>query len=207
MIELTVRDTSRGERLDRYLARELPQFSRVQLQRSIRSGLVRVNGEAVRPRDAVRSGDRIAIADPPVTKAAEEAENIPLKVLFEDDDLLVINKPAGLVVHPAAGNPDRTLVNALLAHCGDSLRGIGGVMRPGIVHRIDKDTSGLIVAAKTEAAHASLGVLSAVVRVANRSNPLASLSARCCNDADPPLVWQHARRRTREPKNRAQAKE
>jgi 23S rRNA pseudouridine1911/1915/1917 synthase len=155
MIELTVPNEQTGERLDRYLARALPQFSRARLQALIRAGDVRLRGEPARPRELVRSGDVVRLVEPVIQKTEEEAEEIPLEILFEDDDLLVLNKPPGLVVHPGAGNQTHTLVNALLHHC-TTLSGIGGQQRPGIVHRLDKETSGCLVVAKNDAAHHSL---------------------------------------------------
>jgi 23S rRNA pseudouridine1911/1915/1917 synthase len=147
-----------GERLDQFLAaRELP-FSRSQLKRRIDEGEVTVNGEAVKPSRKLRAGDEIAFAPPPPAPVELVAEAIPLRVLFEDAHLIVVDKPAGMVVHPAAGNPRGTLVNALLAHCSD-LAGIGGELRPGIVHRLDKDTSGVLVATKDDATHAGLAAL------------------------------------------------
>ena len=146
-----------GQRLDRVLAAQLPQFSRARLQGLIKAGVVRV-GAAVVSDGArkVREGEVLAVVVPEAVAAEPVGEVIPLTIVFEDAHLLVIDKPAGLVVHPGSGNPTGTLVNALIAHCGDSLSGIGGVKRPGIVHRLDKDTSGLLVVAKTDAAHASL---------------------------------------------------
>jgi 23S rRNA pseudouridine1911/1915/1917 synthase len=148
-------------RLDRALA-AAPAVAEARLSRSrikalILDGRVSLGGRTISdPSHGVKPGQRFAIIVPESRPAIPEAQAIDLDVRFEDDDLIVFDKPAGMVVHPGAGNPDRTLVNALIAHCGDSLRGIGGVRRPGIVHRLDKDTSGLMVAAKTEAAHASL---------------------------------------------------
>jgi 23S rRNA pseudouridine1911/1915/1917 synthase len=153
--ELQVPSIGRGMRLDRFLADELPHFSRSRLQALIREGHVTLNEKKARPRETLRTGDRIRLVEPPPEKIATEPENIPLDVLFEDDDLLVINKPAGMVVHPGAANTSRTLVNALLAHCR-TLSGIGGKERPGIVHRLDKETSGCLVVAKNDAAHHSL---------------------------------------------------
>ena len=144
-------------RLDQFLARELPQFSRSRLQQLIRDGFVRLNGQATRPRDFVRAGDAIEVVEPPLQKTENRPEKIPLDVLFEDEDLIVVNKPAGLVVHPGAGHREHTLVNALLHHCS-TLSGIGGEERPGIVHRLDKDTSGCIVVAKTDGAHRALSI-------------------------------------------------
>ena len=142
-------------RLDRFLADELPQFSRSRLQSLIHDGHIVLNGKATRPRTILREGDRIHLSEPPPEKIETEPEEIPLEVLFEDADLLVINKPAGMVVHPGAGNARHTLVNALLAHCR-TLSGIGGKERPGIVHRLDKETSGCLVVAKNDATHQNL---------------------------------------------------
>jgi len=147
-----------GERLDQFLAsRELP-FSRSQLKRRIDEGEVTVNGEAAKPSRKLRAGDQVAFAPPPAVPVELAAEAIPLTVLFEDEHLIVVDKPAGMVVHPAAGNPSGTLVNALLAHCRD-LAGIGGELRPGIVHRLDKDTSGVLVASKDDVTHVALSAL------------------------------------------------
>jgi 23S rRNA pseudouridine1911/1915/1917 synthase len=155
MIELTVPNEQAGERLDRYLARALPQFSRSRLQALIRAGEVRLQGQPTRPRELIRTGDVVSLVEPVVQEIEDKAEEIPLEILFEDDDLLVLNKPPGLVVHPGAGNQTHTLVNALLHHC-TSLSGIGGKQRPGIVHRLDKETSGCLVVAKNDSAHQSL---------------------------------------------------
>ena len=146
-------------RLDRLLAAALPQQSRTRLKALIAGGQVLSGGLALRdPAAKVKAGVEIEVMVPALAVAADlRAQDIPLSIVYEDAHVIVIDKPAGLVVHPAAGNPDGTLVNALLAHCGASLKGIGGEARPGIVHRIDKDTSGLIVAAKSELAHRSLG--------------------------------------------------
>ena len=145
------------ERLDRLLAAIWPDLSRSRLQALIREGRVTIGGGAVSHPSAKPSGPaEIRLDEPPPAEAAPRPEAIPLAVVFEDDDLIVIDKPAGLVVHPGAGNETGTLVNALLAHCGASLSGIGGVARPGIVHRLDKDTSGLLVVAKNDLAHHSL---------------------------------------------------
>ena len=147
-----------GWRLDRALAAAVPTLSRERLKALIRSGaLAPRNGPPVRdPAAKVRGNEVLELTVPEPEPAHNEAQDIPLKILFEDEHLLVLDKAAGLVVHPAAGNRDLTLVNALLHHCGDSLSGIGGVARPGIVHRIDKDTSGLLVVAKTDVAHEGL---------------------------------------------------
>lgn len=146
-----------GERLDRYLATTLADLSRVRVQAMIRDGLVRIGGLCVRdPGARLKGADDVLVTLRRATPAEPAGEAIALAVVYEDDDLIVIDKPPGLVVHPAAGHATGTLVNALISHCGDSLSGIGGVKRPGIVHRLDKDTSGLMVAAKTDAAHQGL---------------------------------------------------
>ena len=143
-----------GLRLDRFLTDALKDMSRVRVKALIDGGYVRGNDKILNnPSAKVQSGVSYAVDVPPPAAAEPEAQAIPLDVVFEDRHLIVINKPCGMVVHPAAGNPDGTLVNALLAHCGSSLSGIGGVSRPGIVHRLDKDTSGLMVVAKTDQAH------------------------------------------------------
>jgi len=149
--------TEPGARLDRLLADALPQFSRSRIKVLIQTGHVAAGGATItEPSYRVKLGQNFAIFVPHATPAIPEGEAIALEVVYEDEHLLVIEKPAGLVVHPAAGNQTGTLVNALIAHCGNSLSGIGGVRRPGIVHRLDKDTSGLMVVAKTDGAHASL---------------------------------------------------
>jgi 23S rRNA pseudouridine1911/1915/1917 synthase len=146
-----------GERLDRVLARHLAELSRSRLKTLIEAGTVAVDGHTIRdPSHRVNSGAAIKVDVPPPRPARPEPEPIALKIIYEDDDMIVIDKPAGLVVHPAAGNWTGTLVNALIAHCGDSLSGIGGERRPGIVHRLDKDTTGLMVVAKNDRAHAAL---------------------------------------------------
>jgi len=145
-----------GSRLDRALAARMPEHSRSFIARLIEEGRVTLNGRpAPRPSIRVAEGHRAEIDIPPPTPATAQSQEMPLSILFEDDDLVVINKPAGLVVHPAAGHADRTLVNALLFHVHD-LSGIGGELRPGIVHRLDKDTSGVMVIAKNDAAHRKL---------------------------------------------------
>lgn len=164
---LVVAPEHAGERLDRYLAERLAPaidgLSRSRLKALIEAGHVTLaaaqgsDPQPVRePSRKVKPGDTIALVLPEATPAEPLPQDIALAVLYEDDDLLVLDKPAGLVVHPAPGNPDHTLVNALLAHCGDSLSGIGGVKRPGIVHRLDKDTSGVMVVAKNDATHQAL---------------------------------------------------
>jgi len=146
-----------GCRLDVFFAKAVPNLSRSRIKRLIQAGKVRAEGVTVTaPSHKVKAGQILSVIVPESAEAVPAAQSLPLEILYEDEHLIVIDKPAGLVVHPAAGNPDRTLVNALLAHCGESLSGIGGVKRPGIVHRLDKDTSGLMVVAKTDAAHAGL---------------------------------------------------
>jgi 23S rRNA pseudouridine1911/1915/1917 synthase len=147
-----------GQRLDRFLANAIGTISRARVKTLIEAGRVSRNGDTRRePAETVQAGAGYTIDIPPPIAAMPAPQDIPLAILYEDADLLVLDKPAGLVVHPAPGNPDGTLVNALLAHCGDSLTGIGGERRPGIVHRLDKDTSGVMVVAKTAEAMAVLG--------------------------------------------------
>ena len=155
--QIAVDKAEAGLRLDRLLAARLPELSRSRLKKLIEAERLSAGGQTiVEPSYRVKPGQRLILAVPAAAPARPQAQAIPLEVLYEDADLIVIDKPPGLVVHPAPGNPDRTLVNALLAHCGEALTGIGGERRPGIVHRLDKDTSGVMVAAKTQAAHAGL---------------------------------------------------
>jgi 23S rRNA pseudouridine1911/1915/1917 synthase len=153
--QFTVTSMDGRLRLDRFLVRHAPEFSRARIQSFIRNGLVKLNEAAPRPSDTVRIGDRVVLIEPPVKSLDLQAEAIALSVLFEDGDLVVINKPAGISVHPGAGRNSGTLVNALLAHCRN-LSGIGGKQRPGIVHRLDKGTSGCLLVAKNDAAHLDL---------------------------------------------------
>jgi 23S rRNA pseudouridine1911/1915/1917 synthase len=156
-IEVRLEPAHSGWRLDRALAAAVPTLSRERLKALIRSGGLTAGDSAVRdPATKVRGDERFRLEIPEPEPAHNVPQDIPLTIVFEDEHLLVVDKPAGLVVHPAAGNRDGTLVNALLHHCGGSLSGIGGVARPGIVHRIDKDTSGLLVVAKTDVAHEGL---------------------------------------------------
>ena len=162
-VTVTIGPEAAGERLDRALAAALALQrpddppSRSRIKALIAAGAVTENGATISdPSRRVKSGQALTIAFPPATPAEVVAQRLPLDIVYEDEHLIVVDKPPGLVVHPAPGNPDRTLVNALLAHCGASLSGIGGVARPGIVHRLDKDTSGLLVVAKTDAAHHGL---------------------------------------------------
>jgi 23S rRNA pseudouridine1911/1915/1917 synthase len=156
-VTVAVAGEEAGGRLDRVLAARIPALSRTRLKALILGGEVTIDGGTIRdPGHHVKSGNSITVTLPVPAPAEPQAENIPLTIIYEDDELIVIDKPKGLVVHPAAGHWTGTLVNALIAHCGDSLSGIGGVKRPGIVHRLDKDTTGLMVVAKTDRAHQSL---------------------------------------------------
>lgn len=156
MTEINLQVEEQGERIDRYLSQQLPDLSRSRIQQLIEQGQVQVNDKLCTSKKAtVQSGDRISITIPEAKPLDLQPEAIPLDVLYEDDSVIIINKPAGLVVHPAAGHESGTLVNALLAHCSN-LAGIGGVQRPGIVHRLDKDTTGAIAIAKTDQAHQHL---------------------------------------------------
>jgi 23S rRNA pseudouridine1911/1915/1917 synthase len=156
-VELIVANADAGSRLDSYLAGAVADLSRSRAKALILEGHISVGGATiVEPKRPVKSGDILTVNLPPPEAAIPAPEKIPLSVIYEDDHLIVIDKPTGLVVHPAAGNHSGTLVNALLAHCGDNLSGIGGVARPGIVHRLDKDTTGLMVVAKSDRAHRSL---------------------------------------------------
>lgn len=154
-IELTAPDEARGVRLDQFLAAEIPTLTRSRIQRLIEAGNITLNATPTKASAKLRGGETIVVDEPPAVPTETLPEAIALEVLGEDDDIIVINKPPGLVVHPAAGNWEGTLVNALLHHC-KNLSGIGGEQRPGIVHRLDKETSGCIVAAKNDAAHQGL---------------------------------------------------
>ena len=171
--QFSVDEADGGQRLDKVLSLHLSDFSRTRLKDLALAGAVTVNGVlAVDPSRKLQAGDQVSLQLPEPGEAGPAAQPIPLCVVHEDEHLIVIDKPAGLVVHPAAGHQDGTLVNALLAHCGDSLSGIGGIRRPGIVHRLDKDTSGLLVVAKTDRAHRRL---SAQFADHGRSGPLVRL--------------------------------
>ena len=156
-LTFTIEEKDQGRRLDAVLADLLEEFSRSHVQKLIDGGQVQVEGvpETVKKRK-LKAGELVAVTIDPPAELDVLPQNIPLDIVYEDSDLLVIDKPAGLVVHPGAGNPDGTLVNGILYHCGDSLSSINGVIRPGIVHRIDKDTSGLLMVAKNDKAHQSL---------------------------------------------------
>ncbi|NLA59050.1 MAG: RluA family pseudouridine synthase [Firmicutes bacterium] len=155
VLELTVGEDEAGNRLDRYLTEKVQGRSRSYLRKLIDEGLVLVNGRLVKAGYSITAGDRVRVEIPPPQPLEILPESLPLDILYEDQDIIVINKPPGMVVHPAAGNYQGTLVNALLAHCRD-LSGIGGKLRPGIVHRLDRDTSGVLVAVKNDHAHKSL---------------------------------------------------
>lgn len=152
---LTATAADSGKRLDQFAAQS-GDLTRSAVTKLIENGSVTVNGRPISKNYKLREGDRVEIVLPAPAPCEAIPQNIPLDIVYEDDDLIVVNKPVGMVVHPAAGNPDGTLVNALLYHCGSSLSGIGGVIRPGIVHRIDKDTSGLLVVAKNDETHLAL---------------------------------------------------
>lgn len=154
-IQLTIPPEADGSRADRFLAETLV-VTRSAVQKWLDGGHVVLNGRALAKSARLCAGDCVTVTPPEPQPCTAEPQDIPLDVVYEDDDLLVVNKPKGMVVHPAAGNPDGTLVNALLAHCPQGLSGINGVLRPGIVHRIDKDTSGLLIVAKNDAAHQGL---------------------------------------------------
>src|SRR6266478_851232 len=162
---LTIEKTLPSERLDTYLRGKFPTVSRGAIQRLIDEGHIRVNGRTVKPTHTPRAGEQVEVHWPEAKVALAQAGDIALDVLYEDDSLLVLNKPPGLVVHPAAGNEEHTLVNALLHHCAGQLSGIGGVARPGIVHRLDKETSGCMVVAKSDETHVALSAQFASRRV------------------------------------------
>ena len=162
-------DSDEKSRLDSYLAQQRTDMSRSHIQKEIKSGRITVNGKPVKPGYELRPGDTVLL--PEMTEPEEtalSAEDIPLDVVYEDEDVIVVNKPKGMVVHPAAGHADGTLVNALLHHCKDSLSGINGELRPGIVHRIDRDTTGLLVACKNDSAHTALAAQLAVHSITRR---------------------------------------
>lgn len=156
IVNLTVDGENSDLRLDKYLVSQLEDFTRSAVSKLIEGGQVKVNDKTASKNYKCKAGDRVEIEIPDPVELDVTAENIPLDIVYEDSDLLVVNKPKGMVVHPAAGNCSGTLVNALLYHCKDSLSGINGVIRPGIVHRIDKDTSGLLIVAKNDTAHLDL---------------------------------------------------
>lgn len=153
LLEYTVDNTAVGERIDKFLTIRNTEFTRSEIQKWIDDGNVTVNEKTAAKNYKLRIGDHVVLCVPDAVLPEAKPENIPLEIAYEDDDLLVVNKPKGMVVHPAVGNYNGTLVNALLYYCGNSLSGINGVLRPGIVHRIDKDTSGLLIVAKNDFAH------------------------------------------------------
>ena len=155
-LKLTATPPDAGKRLDAWLAETLEATTRSAAAKLIEGGSVLVEGKAVPKNYKLRCGEKVEVQLPEAAEIDLVAQDIPLDIVYEDEDVIVVNKPKGLVVHPAPGHPDGTLVNALMFHCGDSLSGIGGEKRPGIVHRIDRDTSGLIIAAKNDAAHVGL---------------------------------------------------
>ena len=161
-LEFTAAPADAGQRLDRWLAGQAGAPSRSALQGLMEAGFVRRNGAPANKKDKLAAGDRITLTLPDPQPIEAQPQNIPLDIVYEDDHLLVVNKPKGMVVHPAPGNPDGTLVNALLYHCRGQLSGVGGAIRPGIVHRIDKDTSGLLVVAKDDLTHQGLSEQMAV---------------------------------------------
>ena len=176
-----------GERADAFLARSVPDLTRSAAQRLLEEGAVTVNGSAVKKNYKTTPGDQVVFTLPDPEPIDVQPQNIPLDVVFEDDDVIVVNKPVGLVVHPAPGHPDGTLVNALLYHCGSSLSGINGAIRPGIVHRIDRDTSGLIIAAKNDRAHLALA---AQLQDHSLARPGGAVSPRPPAEICPPIHGQ-----------------
>ncbi len=149
-------DTMENQRIDKVLGLALPSLSRSYIQTLLKEGLAAVNGTTVKPNYRVKCGDDVRLELPPATEPDILPEEMPLDILYEDEDVLVVNKPKGMVVHPAAGHPTGTLVNGIMAHCKGNLSGINGIMRPGIVHRIDKDTTGSVIICKNDAAHSHI---------------------------------------------------
>ena len=196
-IDVRLEPAFAGWRLDRALAAAIPTLSRERLKTLIRTGAVEAQGSALRdPATRVKGDEGLRVTVPEPRPAHNEPQAIPLTIAFEDEHLLVVDKAAGLVVHPAAGNFDGTLVNALLHHCGGSLSGIGGVARPGIVHRIDKDTSGLLVVAKTDVAHEGLAKQFAAHSVDRRYLAIVSgMPAIAQGSVDAPLARSAANRK------------
>lgn len=155
-MNVTLSVETAGQRADQFLAARLDGLTRSAAQKLLEEGHVLCQGRPLKKNDRLKPGDQVAVCIPDPTPVELLPQDIPLEVVYEDEDVIVVNKPVGMVVHPAPGHPDGTLVNALLYHCGNSLSGINGALRPGIVHRIDRDTSGLIIAAKNDAAHLAL---------------------------------------------------
>lgn len=152
-LEFTIEDTRNGERIDKFLSDSLPEVSRSYIQKLIKDKLVTVNGKAVKSNYKLNTGDTVELQEPKLQEPDIVAEDIPLDILYEDSDLLIVNKPKGMVVHPSAGHYSGTLVNALMYHCKEELSGINGVLRPGIVHRIDMDTTGSLIVCKNDFTH------------------------------------------------------
>ena len=146
-------DQKNKERIDKYITNRIPDLSRMMVQKLIEENQILVNEKTVKTSYSVQKGDKITITIPEIKKTALKPQDIPLDIIYEDNDILVVNKAKGMVVHPAAGNPEGTLVNAVMAHCKENLSGIGGELRPGIVHRLDKDTSGLLIISKNDKSH------------------------------------------------------
>ena len=156
MENIKVKKEEENNRIDSYLAKQKEEFSRVTVQRLIEEEKILVNGKKTKPSYKIQENDEITIEEEKPKEIELKAQDIPVEIIYEDNDIIVVNKPKGMVVHPANGNPDGTLVNAIMAICKDSLSGIGGEIRPGIVHRIDKDTSGTLIIAKNDKAHINL---------------------------------------------------
>ncbi len=206
-MEFTVDDKSGGQRLDRFLAASVPDLSRSRLQELIGRGMVELSGSRVlKSGKKLSPGDRINLVIPPPEPLEIEPEEIPLEILFEDKHLAVINKPAGMVVHPGAGNTRGTLVHALLARCRD-LSGIGGKLRPGIVHRLDRDTSGLMMAAKTDLAHRLLARMFKERRIRKRYRALIQGRLSDASGMIKLPVGRHPHRRTRMSVNYAKGRD
>lgn len=165
---INVDECDDGTRIDKYLSDEMPDYSRSFLQKIIKDNKVLVNGKPVKSNYRVSGKDVLKVTVPPCIEPEIEAENIPLDILYEDDDIIVVNKPKGMVVHPAAGHFHGTLVNALMFHCKDNLSGINGVLRPGIVHRIDMNTTGVLVACKNDFAHSRIASQLAVHEITRK---------------------------------------
>jgi 23S rRNA pseudouridine1911/1915/1917 synthase len=193
---VTIDETLISERLDRYLTTKLPHISRGGIQRLMREGCILVDGKPAKPTQHPVAGQTVEITWPVPREIEAKPENIPIEVLYEDDDLIVVNKPANMPTHPGHGHENGTLVNALLHHCADSLSGIGGVVRPGIVHRLDMDTTGCLVAAKNDAAHIGLAAQFKERGVAKRYH--AIVCGRLANEAgeiDAPIARHPVQRK------------
>lgn len=156
MQEIIVQDGEENVRIDSFVSNKISDLSRTMIVKLIESDNIKVNGKSQKPSYKIQAGDKISIEIPEIKEVDLKAQDIPINIIYEDDDIIVINKEKGMVVHPAEGNWDGTLVNAIMAHCKDSLSGIGGELRPGIVHRLDKDTSGILIIAKNDKAHINL---------------------------------------------------